>query len=576
MTYPSGQSIAPPRKLIFTFVLSFLLMANDTRFSIWSPLFYSALLGIGLLTGYLLNTDAPLISIGEGGHPSAGGGRVEQLMGYIEARYVDQPDRDKLYEAAINAVLGELDPHSSYIPKEEMQALTESMEGNFEGIGIEYLVVDDTITVVSALPDGPSDAAGLLSGDQIIYVEDSLVTGVDEREIDPASLMRGEGGTDVKIQVRRPGADKLMTFTITRAPIPVYSVDAAYTIDEETAYVKINRFSQNTYTEFMEALEEHLEQAGAKNLILDLRGNPGGYLQEATKLLSEIFVQRGVLLVYTEGRNSSRQPYKSTGRARYNIQDVAILVDGGSASASEIVAGAVQDHDRGIIVGRRTFGKGLVQEQYPLMDSSALRLTVARYYTPSDRSIQRKYDGEEDYRGDLTRRYESGELTGRTAAEVDSSLIYYTDNGYPVFGGGGITPDYFVPLDSSLNDQNFLRLRQQIAPYMFNYVRRHPELSKYDDVAAFLRGYSPDANSILSELAALAAADYPELDPDLPAHLQGELLRYFTARLGRQLFDGAAFYEIYNREDEIVQEALRLLRKSDPLAAARSAQVSAS
>lgn len=544
-------------------------MPNSTKFNIWAPLFYSLLLAIGLLVGHMLSTDAPLISVGQGGENGSGSGRVEQLMGYIDARYVDEPDREELYEAAIHAVLDELDPHSSYIPKEEMQALTESMEGNFEGIGIEYLVVDDTITVVSALPDGPSDKAGLRPGDQIVYVEDSLVTGVEARGIDPASLMRGREGTDVDIRVHRAGRNRLLDFTITRAPIPVYSVDAAYTIDEETAYVKINRFSQNTYSEFMQALEEYLEKPGAKNLILDLRGNPGGYLQEATKLLSEIFVERGVLLVYTEGRNSSRQPYKSTGRARYNIQDVAVLVDGGSASASEIVAGAVQDHDRGIIVGRRTFGKGLVQEQYPLMDSSALRLTVARYYTPSDRSIQRNYEGEADYRGDLNRRFASGELTGRTAVEVDSSLIYYTDNGYPVFGGGGITPDYFVPLDSSLNDPDFLRLRQQIAPYMFGYVRAHPRLEQYRDLEAFERGFRPDYAAIAPELVELARRDYPDASPALPAHLREELLRYFKARLARHLFGSAAFYEVYNREDEVVQEALRLLRKTDPLAAAR-------
>ncbi|MBB4078066.1 carboxyl-terminal processing protease [Lewinella aquimaris] len=537
----------------------------------WTPLVYSLLLGVGLLTGFLLNTDAPLVSVGNGGK-SGGSGRVEQLMGYIEARYVDEPNEEELYEAAITAVLDHLDPHSSYIPRDEIQALTESMEGNFEGIGIEYLVVDDTITVVSALPDGPSDKAGILTGDQIIYVEDSLVTGVEKHEIDPASLMRGEGGSDVNLRVRRAGQRELLSFVITRGPIPVYSVDAAYTIDDETAYVKINRFSQNTYAEFMEALKVHLEEAGARNLIIDLRGNPGGYLQEATKLLSELFVQRGVLLVYTEGRSSSRQPYKSSGRAQYNIQNVAILVDGGSASASEIVAGAVQDHDRGIVVGRRTFGKGLVQEQYPLSDGSALRLTVARYYTPSDRSIQRSYEEDEDYRGDLNRRFESGELTGRTAVQVDSSLIYYTDNGHPVFGGGGITPDYYVPLDSSLNDPDFLRLRQQIAPYMFTYLRDHPELNDYVSVEDFVRGYRPDMDRIVPDLAALAIADYEEVNTELPRHLSSELELFFRARLARQLFGPSAFYEVYNREDETVREALRLLNDKDPLAAARGIQ----
>ena len=543
---------------------------TDRNPSPWTPLTYSALLAVGLLVGFYVGGDAPLLSFGstEG---ATSDGRVEQLMGYIEARYVDEPAVDELYEAAISAVLEQLDPHSSYIPADELKALNDNMEGNFQGIGIEYLVIQDTITVVTALPGGPSALAGVRSGDQVIYVDDSLVVGVLEKQIDPASLMQGPEDTEVTIRVRREGVEELLPFTIARASIPLNSVDAAYTIDPDIAYVRINRFSKTTYTEFMEALEEHLEDAGAKHLIIDLRGNPGGYLQEATKLLSELFVERGVLLVYTEGRSSSRQPYKSNGRARYNIQNVAILVDGGSASASEIVAGAVQDHDRGIVVGRRTFGKGLVQEQYPLSDGDALRLTVARYYTPSDRSIQREYGGEEDYRGDLNRRYASGELTGRTAVAVDSSLVYYTDNGHAVFGGGGITPDYFVPLDSSLNNEAYLLLRQQVPAYVVNYVRNNTdgvrEISGLDD---FIRGFRPDMERVIEDLQRLAETDHAAaVDVDLSAAVQRELRLFFRARVARQLFGQAAYYEVYNREDDIVQEALRLLRNADPLAAAR-------
>ena len=548
-----------------------------SRSSIWSPLVYGGLVAGGLAIGFLLDGDAPLLSVGRGGgdSPAGGGGRVEQLMGYIDARYVNEPNTEVLYDAAISAVLSELDPHSSYIPKEDLQELTESMEGNFEGIGIEYLVVDDTITVVSTIAAGPSDLAGLRTGDQIVFVEDSLVVGVTANGIDPASLMRGVGGTDVSIRVRRDPQQALIPFTITRAPIPVYSVDAAYPIDDRTTYVKINRFSQNTYSEFMQALEQHLEGEDNRNLIIDLRGNPGGYLQEATKLLSEIFVERGVLLVYTEGRSSTRQSYKSTGRARYNIQQVAVLVDGGSASASEIVAGAVQDHDRGIIIGRRTFGKGLVQEQYPLSDGSALRLTVARYYTPSDRSIQRNYEGEEDYRGDLGRRFESGELTGRTDALVDSSLIYYTDNGHPVFGGGGITPDYFIPLDSSLNDPNFLHLRQEVPAYVFAYVREFPAVMKYQDVNELMTEVRVDTAAVFANLAERARATYPNASTALSRPLREELHLYFRARLARQAFGPAAYYEAYNRGDEVVQEAARLLRDVDPLATARASADSA-
>jgi carboxyl-terminal processing protease len=534
------------------------------------PLYFSIFLAIGLLTGFLLRVDAPLLSIGSEGRVATRNGAVDQVLSYIEARYVDEADRDELYQAAIESILDDLDPHSSYIPREEVQALTENMEGNFVGIGIEYLVVDDTIVVVSALPEGPADRAGVRAGDRIIYVADSLVTGVTERDIDPASLMRGEEGSSIEVTVARDELSELTKFDIVRAPIPVNSVDAAYTINERTAYVKINRFSKTTYTEFLAALEESLEKPDARDLIIDLRGNPGGFLQEATKLLSELFTERGLLLVYTEGLHSTRQSYKTSGRARYNIQNVAILVDGGSASASEIVAGAVQDHDRGIVVGRRTFGKGLVQEQYPLADGSELRLTVARYYIPSNRSIQREYEGVDDYRGDLNRRYASGELTGRTGVAIDSALTFYTDNGHPVYGGGGITPDHFVPLDSSLNNPDFLHLRQQINGYIFTYLRKHPEVRNFADLATYRRKFRTNRAEVLDDLRELAREDYPDLQTDeLAPQLRTELALYFRARLARQLFGPTAFYEIYNEGDDIVQEAVQLLGASNPLAAAR-------
>ena len=499
-----------------------------------------------------------------------GGGRVEEILKYVDAKYVDEVRAEKIHEAAINAVMEELDPHSSYIPARELQALNESMQGNFEGIGIEFLVVDDTITVVSALPGGPSEVAGLLSGDQIISVGDSSVTGVNEYDIDPSSLMRGPRGTDVAVTVRRPGAFELRDFTLTRAPIPIYSVDAAYLLEPKTAYVKVNRFSRDTYDEFVKALEAQLELKDAHNLVLDLRGNPGGYLQEATKMLSQLFVEKGVLLVYTEGRASRRVEYKTNGRAFYNIQKVAVLVDGGSASASEIVAGAIQDHDRGIVVGRRTFGKGLVQEQYPLRDSSALRLTIARYFTPSGRSIQRSYDeGEAEYRDEVNRRYETGELTGDAAAEQDSSAVYYTDSGHPVFGGGGITPDYFVPLDTTLIDEDYLRLRQQVPAYLFEYIRANPTVRDYEDVDAFAKRFNVRAADILPGLTRRAQADYAGKIPTLDRRQYDELTHFFKARLAKQLFDNSAYYQILNDRDDTVNEALRLLMTNDPLAEAR-------
>ena len=543
-------------------------MPQPTK-NIWTPVLLATVLAIGLFFGYRLNYQGPLITTATEGN-GIGGGRVEEVLRYVDAKYVDQADVDELYEVAINAVMQELDPHSSYIPGRELQALNESMQGNFEGIGIEFLVVDDTITVVSALPGGPSELAGLLSGDQIISVGDSTVTGVNEFGIDPSTLMRGPQGTEVSVTVRRPGVFADKEFTITRAPIPIFSVDAAYLLEPKTAYVRVNRFSRDTYDEFVKALEEQLEKKDAHNLVLDLRGNPGGYLQEATKMLSQLFVEKGVLLVYTQGRSSRRVEYKTNGRAFYNIQKVAVLVDGGSASASEIVAGAIQDHDRGIVVGRRTFGKGLVQEQYPLRDSSALRLTIARYFTPSGRSIQRSYEeGEENYRSDLNRRYESGELTGSASIVQDSSALFYTDSGHPVYGGGGITPDYFVPLDTSLNDETYLRLRQQIPAYLFSYLRSNTLMQKYEGVDAFIANYRPDYLVISQGLRERAQRDFDGDLLPLSRVYQEELMHYFKARLAKQLFGDSAYYQVLNERDEIVNEALRLLLSNDPIAEAR-------
>ena len=543
-------------------------MPQPTK-NIWTPVLLATVLAIGLFFGYRLNYQGPLITTATEGN-GIGGGRVEEVLRYVDAKYVDQADVDELYEVAINAVMQELDPHSSYIPGRELQALNESMQGNFEGIGIEFLVVDDTITVVSALPGGPSELAGLLSGDQIISVGDSTVTGVNKFGIDPSTLMRGPQGTEVSVTVRRPGVFAEHEFTITRAPIPIFSVDAAYLLEPKTAYVRVNRFSRDTYDEFVKALEEQLEKKDAHNLVLDLRGNPGGYLQEATKMLSQLFVEKGVLLVYTQGRSSRRVEYKTNGRAFYNIQKVAVLVDGGSASASEIVAGAIQDHDRGIVVGRRTFGKGLVQEQYPLRDSSALRLTIARYFTPSGRSIQRSYEeGEENYRSDLNRRYESGELTGSASIVQDSSALFYTDSGHPVYGGGGITPDYFVPLDTSLNDETYLRLRQQIPAYLFSYLRSNTLMQKYEGVDAFIANYRPDYLVISQGLRERAQRDFDGDLLPLSRVYQEELMHYFKARLAKQLFGDSAYYQVLNERDEIVNEALRLLLSNDPIAEAR-------
>ena len=375
-------------------------------------------------------------------------GTMDEVLRYIEAKYVDSVDIGTLKAGAINHLLEGLDPHSVYISPDEMDAVEEDMKGKFEGIGIEFLIVEDTIQVVAPLSGGPSEAAGILAGDKLITIADTTVAGVKIDNGKIFKMLRGDKGTQVKIGVLRGKEKSLRQFTIIRDVIPVHSVDIAYMLDDITGYIKVNRFSSETYREFMEGIRPLVEKNGMKNLVLDLRGNPGGYLNEATDLLSQFFTE-GKLLVYTKGRTESRKDYKSNGRARFVIDNIAVLIDEGSASASEIVAGAIQDHDRGWIIGRRSFGKGLVQEQYPLEDGGGLRLTVARYYTPSGRCIQRDYKHTKDYDDESEKRLKSGELSDATKMKVEDSTKYYTGLGRIVYSGGGVTPDFFIPLDTS-------------------------------------------------------------------------------------------------------------------------------
>jgi carboxyl-terminal processing protease len=365
-------------------------------FQIRLPLILAATLAAGMFIGQQLPHADRQFSLMSAGRSGQSTGTLDEVLRYIDALYVDSVNVDKLKERAINALLDGLDPHSVYISPDELQAVEEDMSGGFEGIGVEFLMVDDTMQVVTPLSGGPSEAAGILPGDKIVMINDTTIAGVKMENGEIFRRLRGPKGSMVKISIQRGRENALRHFQISRDIIAVKSVETAYMIDDRTGYIKINRFSARTYQEFMEALRPMVEEQGMANLLLDLRGNPGGYLNEATSLLSQFFGE-GKLLVYTQGRKDDRREYKSTGRARFNIQHIAVLIDEGSASASEIVAGALQDHDRGWVVGRRSFGKGLVQEQYPLQDGGALRLTISRYYTPSGRSIQRTYANGVDY-----------------------------------------------------------------------------------------------------------------------------------------------------------------------------------
>ena len=498
--------------------------------------------------------------------------RVEEILRYIDAKYVDEVDREDLIRTAIRSVLDRLDPHSNFISAEDIQAINEQLEGNFDGIGVEFMMLDDTLVIVAPLAGGPAEAVGVQAGDKIVMIGDSVIAGVNIEESEIVRQLRGEKGSEVDVWIHRPGEPDLLPFTIIRDEIPVFSVDASYMLNERTGYIKINRFTATTYDEFMVGLEKLVEEESMKNLVLDLRGNPGGYLHQATNLLSQFFKERGKLLVYTQGRNVSRVDYESTGRAFFDIEDVTVLIDEGSASASEIVAGAIQDQDRGVVIGRRSFGKGLVQEQYPLSDGSALRLTIARYYTPSGRSIQKPYDQEDPdaYSLDLSHRLENGELVEAHDNGVgqDSTEAYFTDNGHVVYGGGGISPDVFVPIDTLLFNETYLRYRNQVPNFVFRLLEEEAvRFAAYEaNPQLFATDFDP-GRELLDQFVAYAKTT-GEL-PDPAPRVRRELGRLIKARVAKQLYDNEAFYRVWNQEDPMVQRALELMREPNPLATAR-------
>ena len=545
------------------------------KVAVWLPLLLATVLALGMFIGLRFQAASPTVISGSDlanlHRGLAGQGKVEELLRYIDAKYVEDADEKEMINKAIDAVLGELDPHSNYISAEDLVAINEQLEGNFDGIGVEFMILDDTIVVVTPLAGGPSEAAGIRAGDKIVAIEDSIVAGKNLDTRDIFALLRGERGTDVKVGILRFGQSDLIDFTITRDKIPVHSVDVAMMLDEKTGFIKVNRFSATTYDEFVQSLQKLVEEHEMRDLVVDLRHNPGGYLTQATNMLSQLFPEKGKLLVYTEGRTVKRTEYSTNGRPFYNIGEVVILIDESSASASEIMAGAVQDHDRGVLVGRRSFGKGLVQEQYPLRDGSALRLTVARYYTPSGRCIQKEYEegNETAYDRDVEDRYLNGELSEEDKIEIADSTRFYTDNGHIVYGGGGITPDIFVPLDTFLMREDYLRWRQYAAGFIFRYSEQNPELADRYDLDRFVNDFQVPAD-MYADYIAYAEEQGEETAVPTNSRVVREVKRFLKARLGRQLFGSEGFFSVWNKQDDMVQEAMRVLRTDDPLAAARA------
>lgn len=542
---------------------------NDFRnkVQIWLPLIIAVSMVLGIVIGMRLPQSAAAVKISKGDAVHdyrLREGKIEELLRYIEAKYVDKVDRDKLVDEAIEKLMSQLDPHSSYIPASELEEVNEQLDGKFNGIGVEFLIVKDTAVVVSPMSGGPSEVAGILPGDKIIKVGDSVIVGEKLSNQRIVSFLRGEKGSKVQLSVLRPGSKKLHQYWITRDQIPVKSVDAAYMIGERVGYIRVNRFTAQTDKEFLESMRILSEQGHMKDLVLDLRGNPGGYMQMATNMLSQLFPNKGNLLVYTQGRASHRAEFNSNGRVFYPIDKVAVLIDEGSASASEIVAGAIQDNDRGVIVGRRSFGKGLVQEQYQLSDGSALRLTIARYFTPSGRSIQKAYDhGGEEYDRDLEERFNNGELLSANKINIKDSTKYFTTKGRVVFGGGGIIPDVFVPLDTIQINDFFLDARQMIPAFVVKYLDKpkREQLSKMG-LNTFQKKFNLSEQT-LDEFKAYAAQNGLRGSAREWNTTQKEIARFLKARIAKHLFDDKGFFTVLNQNDPTVQAALKSLHSTE-------------
>ncbi len=540
----------------------------STKLNIWLPLLFSLVLVIGMVLGARLNETMGPKPKKKSHHvlPNKEPGTLEELVRFIDARYVDDVNIKEISESAIHHILDQLDPHSAFISSEKVASVREQLTGSFVGVGIEFLVVEDTICVVKASKDGPAEIVGIIPGDKIISINDSIVAGTGNDVSEMLQLFRGERGTTAKIEVIRDGQEGLMSFEVIRDEIKLPSLDVAYKMEADIAFLKLSRFSSETSAEFIQALERLVENDGVKKLIIDLRDNPGGYLTEAVEILSQLFSDKDKLLVFTEGEKSTRLEYKTTGRPFYQIEDVAILINENSASASEIIAGAIQDWDRGHIIGRRTFGKGLVQEEYSLRDGSALRLTIARYYTPSGRSIQKDYtQGEENYDQEYVERWNSGELFVLDSIHQVDSLVYETPSGRLVYGGGGITPDYFIPLDSLILNDNYTSLRPFIQDFTFRYFRKNKELLEFESEEKFLSNFKISDDIIL---------DFVDFCKDKGANkvigLEASTAVYFKNAIKAQLaflkYNETAQYKEINRSDSFVQKALQLLRDGTPIA----------
>jgi len=532
-----------------------------SRFKIYLPVIMALVLIAGFILGLNLRpresqADKKFFSIG-----IDRGNQLNNIINFILEAYVDSVDRQTLTEDAIHSLLKNLDPHSAYIPARDFREMNDPLMGSFEGIGIEFNMISDTVVVINPIAGGPSEKAGIMPGDRIVKVEDEPIAGVSMSTNEVVRRLKGEKGTQVNVMVKRSGVGELLPFTLLRDQIPQYSLDVAYMIDEETGYIRLNKFSATTHQEFTLAMER-LKREGMEKMILDLRGNGGGFLEASINLADE-FLDAQKLIVYTDGRNRPRQYAHARRNGGFETQPLVIMIDEWSASASEIVAGAVQDNDRGLIIGRRSFGKGLVQEQVQLGDGSAMRLTVARYYTPTGRSIQKPYDnGEEEYYSEFMTRLLDGELENPDSIKFDDSLRFETPAGRVVYGGGGIMPDIFIPIETGEQFvfYNQVANRGLVYRFAFNYAdRNRSTLQQHQNAATFVRNFSVSQN-VFRDFLTFVAAEGVSIPAAISAESESLIHRNLKAYIGRNIYGAEAFFPVINQDDKAFGKALEVLR----------------
>lgn len=536
---------------------------NKSKLLIYYPLLLAGMLVLGIYLGsYFTSGTSETISFFPKKSVNSAD-KIGQIINFIDKEYVDTVAKNNLINKAIGAILEDLDPHSYYISAEELASYTEPLEGNFDGIGVEFLIQADTVRVVSAIEGGPSEELGIMAGDKIISVDGENIAGVDIKNEDVIKHLKGPSGTIVNVAILRNKEE--IPFSITRGTIPINSVVTSQLLDNSTGYIKISRFARTTYDEFMSHMSR-LRSEGMEEIILDLRGNGGGYLNAAVQI-SEEFLQKGQLVVYTEGKASPKRSYYASKIGEYSEMPLAILINQGSASASEILAGAIQDNDRGLIIGRRSFGKGLVQEHLSLPDQSALRLTVARYFTPTGRSIQKPYGDGVQYDDDYELRFEHGEMMYQDSIVFPDSLKFTTPGGRIVYGGGGIMPDIFVGIDTVGASQYLSIVSYQglLNQFGFDYADGHRvDLQLFSSYTDFKQRFEI-TDDLLQEFVSYSSKKGIAPDDKGIKASKAVLKIRIKAYIARNIWGNDGYYAIMNQDDNVLKEAQMALSSTASL-----------